>query len=172
MAGTAPAAPIRSPIYRVTRVLTWLIYAFAVVAIAFLATSFFLKLLNANEAAPFVKWVDRATRILMQPFRGIFPAVEAESGSVFDASLLFAMLMYGMLAMGMHALLDWIDRRMAAARTVQSETYARSQTATPREAGVVEVPPARAPMAEARAAPADPSAGGNPSGSPGGRATA
>jgi uncharacterized protein YggT (Ycf19 family) len=100
----------------VTRVLTWLVYAFAIVAIAFLLMAFFLELFNANESTPFVEWVDKATRRLMQPFRGIFPEVEGESGSVFDPSLLFAILMYGLLAIAMHALLDWIDRKMAAAR--------------------------------------------------------
>jgi uncharacterized protein YggT (Ycf19 family) len=106
-------------VYRVSRALSWLVYAFAIVAIVFLATAFFLELFNANESTPFVEWVDRATRRLMQPFRGIFPAVEGESGSVFDASLLFAMFMYGLLAMAMHALLDWIDRKMLAARSAE-----------------------------------------------------
>lgn len=121
MAATTVSVRRRSPVYRVTRVLTWLVYAFAVTAIAFLSTAFFLRLFNANESAPFVRWVERATRILMQPFRGIFPAVEGESGSVFDASLLFAIFIYGMLAMGMHALLDWIDRKMAIARYAEAE---------------------------------------------------
>jgi uncharacterized protein YggT (Ycf19 family) len=106
----------------VTRVLTWLIYAFAVTAIAFLSTAFFLELFNANESAPFVRWVERATRVLMQPFRGIFPAVEGENGSVFDAALLFAIFMYGLLALAMHALLDWINRKMAAARAAETRS--------------------------------------------------
>ncbi len=124
-----------SPVYRVTRVLTWLVYAFAIVAIAFLIMAFFLELFNANESTPFVEWVDKATRRLMQPFRGIFPEVEGESGSVFDASLLFAILIYGMLALGMHALLDWIDRKMAAARSQAFEPIRRpSPSAQPPQA--------------------------------------
>jgi uncharacterized protein YggT (Ycf19 family) len=118
----------RSPVYRVSHILTWLVYAFAVSAIAFLTTAFVLELFNANESAPFVQWVDRATTILMQPFRGIFPSAEAVNGSVFDAALLFAILMYGFLAMGMHALLAWIDRKMAAAR--YAEIDARAEAAT------------------------------------------
>jgi len=118
----------RSPVYRVSHILTWLVYAFAVSAIAFLTTAFFLELFNANESAPFVQWVDRATTILMQPFRGIFPSAEAVNGSVFDAALLFAILMYGFLAMGMHALLAWIDRKIAAARF--AEIDARAEAAT------------------------------------------
>jgi hypothetical protein len=52
----------------------------------------------------------------MQPFRGIFPSVEGEQGSVFDVSMLFAMFMYGLLALGANGLIAWIDRKIAAAR--------------------------------------------------------
>ena len=109
---TAPAQP--SPIYRIARVLVIFVYGFAIVSIAILAMAFFLRLFNANESASFVQWVYRSTRIIMQPFRGIFPSVEGETGSVLDVSVLFAMFMYGMLAIGMHALIDWIARREAA----------------------------------------------------------
>ena len=109
---TAPVKP--SPIYRIARVLVVFVYGFAIVSIAILAMAFFLRLFNANESASFVQWVYRSTRIIMQPFRGIFPSVEGETGSVLDVSVLFAMFMYGMLAIGMHALLDWIARRDAA----------------------------------------------------------
>jgi hypothetical protein len=51
--------------------------------------AFFLELFNANKSTPFVEWVDRAATRIMQPFRGIFPPVEGESGSVFDPALLF-----------------------------------------------------------------------------------
>jgi uncharacterized protein YggT (Ycf19 family) len=105
-----------SPIYRISRILVVFVYGFAVVCICLLATAFFLRLFNASTSAPFVRWVYRATSHIMQPFRGIFPAIEGETGSVFDASLLFAMFMYGLLAIGMHALIDWIDRKVAAAR--------------------------------------------------------
>jgi uncharacterized protein YggT (Ycf19 family) len=139
MALTTPtSARRRSPVYRVSRVLTWLVYAFAVAAIAFLGTAFFLRLFNANASVPFVQWVYRATKILMQPFRGIFPVVEGENGSVFDASLLFAMFIYGALAMGMHALLDWIDRKMEAARNAELQAIAMAST---RPAVPVPTPP-------------------------------
>jgi uncharacterized protein YggT (Ycf19 family) len=134
----------------VSRALTWLVYAFAVVAIVFLATAFFLELFDANESTPFVEWVDRATKRLMQPFRGIFPAVEGESGSVFDASLLFGMFMYGLLAMGMHALLDWIDRRMLAARAAEASRLALESRASGTSTPAAAVP---APTAEPGAQP-------------------
>ena len=52
----------------------------------------------------------------MQPFRGIFPPLEGEQGSVFDVSMLFAIFMYGLLALGLHALIAWIDRKISSLR--------------------------------------------------------
>ena len=101
---------------RVGRAMVLFIYGFAILCTVILAMAFFLELFNANEGTPFVQWVFRATDRIMKPFRGIFPAVEGESGSLLDPALLFAMFMYWLLALGMHALVDWIDRKIAAAR--------------------------------------------------------
>jgi uncharacterized protein YggT (Ycf19 family) len=117
---------LRSPIYRVSRALVVFVYGFAVAAVAILMIAFLLRLFNASESAPFVRWIYRSTRVFMQPFRGIFPAIEGESGSVFDPSLLFAAFMYGLLAISIHALIDWIDRKMAQARD-EATWAARSQ---------------------------------------------
>jgi uncharacterized protein YggT (Ycf19 family) len=117
---------LRSPIYRVSRALIVFVYGFAIAAVAILMIAFLLRLFNASESAPFVRWIYRSTRVFMQPFRGIFPAIEGESGSVFDPSLLFAAFMYGLLAISIHALIDWIDRKMAQARD-EATWAARSQ---------------------------------------------
>ncbi len=93
--------------------------------------AFFLELFNANEGTPFVQWVFRATDRIMQPFRGIFPALEGESGSLLDPALLFAMFMYWLLAVGMHALVGWIDRRIAAARYQERLEAAHASTTPP-----------------------------------------
>ncbi len=145
-----PASSARrsgSLVVRIARVLVVFVYAFAVVSIAILGTAFFLKLFNASTSAPFVQWVYRATRSIMQPFRGIFPAVEGESGSVFDASLLFAMFMYGLLAVGVHALIDWIDRKLAAARAAEMWTAARPASPVGEPGSVVTVPETTTPAA-------------------------
>jgi uncharacterized protein YggT (Ycf19 family) len=111
MGQPATAHDHASPIYRIARVLVFFVYGFAVISIAILATAFLLRLFNASDSAPFVQWVYRSTRVIMQPFRGIFPAVEGESGSVLDVSLLFAMFIYAMLAIGTHTLIDWLTVR-------------------------------------------------------------
>jgi uncharacterized protein YggT (Ycf19 family) len=104
------------PAYRISRALILFVYGFAIVCIVILAMAFFLQLFNANQTAPFVDWVYRAAGRIMQPFRGIFPSVEGEQGSVFDVSMLFAMFMYGLLALAAHGLIDWIDRKIAVIR--------------------------------------------------------
>ena len=104
------------PAYWISRALILFVYGFAIACIVILAIAFFLQLFNANQTAPFVDWVYRAAKRIMQPFRGIFPSVEGEQGSVFDVSMLFAMFIYGLLALGMHGLIAWIDRKIAAIR--------------------------------------------------------
>lgn len=105
-----------SPVYWISRAIILFVYVFALACIVILAIAFFLQLFNANQTAPFVDWIYRAANRIMQPFRGIFPSVEGEQGSVFDVSMLFAMFMYGLLALGLHALIAWIDRKIASIR--------------------------------------------------------
>ena len=104
------------PAYWISRSIILFVYAFAIACIVILAIAFFLQLFNANQTAPFVDWVYRAARRIMQPFRGIFPSVQGEQGSVFDVSMLFAMFMYGLLALGANGLIAWIDRKIASLR--------------------------------------------------------
>jgi uncharacterized protein YggT (Ycf19 family) len=129
----------------ISRVLILFVYGFAIVCIVILATAFFLQLFNASRTAPFVDWVYRAARRIMQPFRGIFPSVEGEQGSVFDVSMLFAMFMYGLLALGMHGLIAWIDRKIAAARYESMFARAGQPAPTPAASSDVVTIPAAAP---------------------------
>jgi predicted lipid-binding transport protein (Tim44 family) len=86
----------------------------------------------------------------MQPFRGIFPSVEGEQGSVFDVSMLFAMFMYGLLALGANGLIAWIDRKIAA---IRYESMFRP-AATPAASSQVVTVPTAAPPAAPAAVPA------------------
>jgi len=145
------AAPNRvGPVYRISRALILFVYGFAIACIVILATAFFLQLFNANTTAPFVDWVYRAARRIMQPFRGIFPSVEGEQGSVFDVSMLFAMFMYGLLALGANGLIAWIDRKIAA---IRYESMFRPAVTPTANSEVVTIP-ATAPAAPPTAAPA------------------
>jgi uncharacterized protein YggT (Ycf19 family) len=102
---------------RIGKLLVVLLYGLVVAAVVILLIAFFLELFNANSSAPFVQWIYRSAETIMAPFRGIFPRVEAESGSVFDVSILFAILMYGLFAMAIHALISWLERKILILRT-------------------------------------------------------
>ena len=122
-----PAAPPRQPepgprgrekftALRFGRWLTWFVYLFFMLAVILLAIAFFLQLTNASEAASFTQWVYRATDRLLAPLRAIYPQVEGENGSVLDFSILFAIIMYGLFALGVHAIVNWIDRKISVLR--------------------------------------------------------
>jgi len=97
---------------RVAKVLTWLVYAYVVVAVVLLALDFFLLLFNADPSASFAEWVYRSAGRVMEPFRGIFPTKEAGNGSILDFAVLFAMLVYGIVALLLHSLVSWLDYRI------------------------------------------------------------
>jgi uncharacterized protein YggT (Ycf19 family) len=140
-------------VYWISRAIILFVYAVAIACIVILAIAFFLQLFNANQTAPFVDWVYRAAHRIMQPFRGIFPSVEGEQGSVFDVSMLFAMFMYGLLALGLHALIAWIDRKIAS---IRYEAMWRPATTRAMDPDVVTIPaaaPAPPPAARVVASP-------------------
>ena len=117
---TAPSGPPPDPGkvtgLRVAKVLTWLVYAYFLVAVVLLVLEFFLLLFNANPDAGFAEWVYRSADRLMEPFRGIFPTKQAGNGSVLDFAVLFAIIVYGVLALAFHSLVEWLDYRIRVDR--------------------------------------------------------
>lgn len=101
---------------RVAKVLTWLVYAYFLVAVILLVLEFFLLLFNANPTAGFAEWVYRSGDRVMEPFRGIFPTKQAGNGSVLDFAVLFAIIVYGVLALAFHSLVEWLDYRIRVDR--------------------------------------------------------
>lgn len=99
-------------------------YIWVTITQAILAIGFVLELFGADPNTSFVAWIYRSVANAMQPFRGIFqPAVfDAVGGanvpSVFDASLLVAILVYGLLAGVFHALISWLTRQI---RKIEAE---------------------------------------------------
>jgi uncharacterized protein YggT (Ycf19 family) len=112
---TAPVA-----VARIARALTYLVYAFVVVALVVLLFGFFLQLLGANPHAPFAEWMYRALRRVMAPFHGLFEPVALDGRSVLDVSILFAMLVYAIAALALHALIEWLTRIIVAVRVDQA----------------------------------------------------
>jgi hypothetical protein len=107
-------------VVRLARVLTYLVYAFVIVALVILTIGFFLLLFGANPAAPFAEWVYRSLNRVMAPFRGLFEPVPLNGNSVLDTSVLFAMIMYGIAGLFLNALIDWLTQRLVIIRRHQA----------------------------------------------------
>lgn len=103
------------------RGLTYLVYAFVIVALIVLVLGFFLLLLGANPEAAFAEWSYRALDRVMAPFRGLFESIQINGESVLDVSVLFAMIVYGIVALALGGLIEWLSQRLAAMRSAASE---------------------------------------------------
>ena len=110
------------------RALTYLVYGFVIVALVILLLGFILQLLGANPDAPFAEWLYRSLRRVMAPFRGLFEPVALDGRSVFDVSILFAMLVYGIVGLALHALIEWLTRRIVAMRVENATARGRAST--------------------------------------------
>ena len=121
---------------RAGRFLTYIIYAFVLVALTILAFGFFLLLFGASPDAPFAEWVFRSLARVMAPFRGIFEPVPVDGDSILDPSILFAMIVYGLAGMLLSSLIDWLTERLGRARLRErAATRAPSATVAPTSAG-------------------------------------
>ena len=106
----------KSTILTVGKVVTGVVYAIILVYIVILTLAFLLRLFGANPAAGFAEWVYTAAADIMEPFRGIFPSTELGDRAVFDASLLFAIIVYSIVALALHAAITWFTTRQVALR--------------------------------------------------------
>lgn len=59
----------------------------------FLVARFLLKLLGANPAAPFVRWIYETSGSMLEPFSNAFPVARVE-GFIFDFNALFGLFAY------------------------------------------------------------------------------
>ena len=123
MTSTAPIA-----VARIARALTYLVYAFVIVALIILLLGFVLELFGANPDAPFAQWLYRGLKRVMAPFRGLFEPVELDGRSVLDISILFAMLVYGIVGLALHAL---IERLSLLIVTMRVDNAAARRPSTP-----------------------------------------
>jgi uncharacterized protein YggT (Ycf19 family) len=122
----------RSGILQVARVVILVIYAILMTYVLILLIAFGLRLFGASPTAPFVDWIYTASARMMQPFRGMFPTQQVTSKSVFDPSLLFAVLMYSIVAMLLHGVVDWLSDRIYGIEQRQATTaYPQSIVAQP-----------------------------------------
>jgi len=110
--------PTSRKLLGLTKVLSWLVLAYFLAVEVLLLLGFLLLLLGANPDAGFVEWVYRSLGRAMEPFRGIFTPIELGTTrggvpSIFETSVLFAMVVYGLLALAAHALVTWLGAKVA-----------------------------------------------------------
>jgi uncharacterized protein YggT (Ycf19 family) len=124
---TTSTAPI--VVARIARALTFLVYAFVIVALIILLLGFVLELFGANPNAPFAQWLYRGLKRVMAPFRGLFEPVELDGRSVLDISILFAMLVYGIVGLALHAFIERLSLLIVTMRV--DNAAARRLPSTP-----------------------------------------
>jgi uncharacterized protein YggT (Ycf19 family) len=110
-----------SGLLRAARVIVAVIYAVVFAYVVILGIAFVLLLLGASPTASFAEWIYRASSRIMEPFRGLFPNQQVNGDSVFDASLLFAVVIYSMLALLLHAGISWMSDRIYASAQQQQQ---------------------------------------------------
>lgn len=98
---------------KVSRGVSYAVYAFAVIASLFLGLGFVLLLFSANPNVPFVEFVYKVAAEFLQPFRGIFPPHQISETGYFSASALFAIMMYLILATAVSSLISYLTLKMA-----------------------------------------------------------
>ncbi|MCH9834430.1 MAG: YggT family protein [Ilumatobacter sp.] len=102
----------------VARFISYLAYVYIIFVEVILFLGFFLLLFGANPSSSFVEWAYRNLDRAMKPFRGIFTPIELgttngnQIESIFDTSVLFAMIIYGIIGLLIHSLIQWLTYKV------------------------------------------------------------
>lgn len=115
---------------KVARAITYLAYAYAIIATVFLVLGFVLLLFGASTASGFVNFVYNIAAQFLKPFREIFPGQQIGSSSYFSAAGLFAIIMYGIGAAVIHSLISYLTLKEAQHQEELEEVQARRRAAT------------------------------------------
>ena len=140
-----PALGPRKVVVTITRVISYLLYFYIIVVEIILFIGFFLLLFGANPSAGFTQWAYRNLDRVMAPFRGIFTPIElgTTSGnvqSIFETSVLFAMIVYGILGLVISSLIRWLTDRLLYLEAAEAEAQRQQELA--RIAAERQAPPA------------------------------
>ncbi len=96
----------------VSRIIAYIVYAWAFIAVILLALRVFLLAFSANAGTPFVEFVYRTSADYMQPFRDIFPPKPVGETGYFDVAALFAIIMYMLLAWLISSVIHLIQHKI------------------------------------------------------------
>ena len=131
---TVPAIGPRKVVVTITRVISYLLYFYIIVVEIILFIGFFLLLFGANPSAGFTQWAYRNLDRVMEPFRGIFTPIELGTTggnvqSIFETSVLFAMIVYGILGLVISALIRWLTDRLQYLKVAEAEAQRQEELA-------------------------------------------
>lgn len=99
-------------VIKAARALTYLVYAWLVIATTFLFLGFILLLLGANPETSFVHFVYQIAAHFLEPFRGMFPTHQISDTAYFSSAALFAIVFYSIVAVFVHALIEYITMKL------------------------------------------------------------
>ncbi len=108
----------RKVVVLATRLVGYLVYFYVLAVEVILFLGFFLLLFGANPSSGFAEWIYHSLDRTMEPFRGIFTPVSlgttpgSEITSIFETSVLFAMIIYGVAGIAFNALITWLTHRL------------------------------------------------------------
>lgn len=94
------------------RVISYIVYAYTLIAVVFLGFGFFLLLFSANPDTPFVQFVYKGAYEFLQPFRGIFPTHQVTETGYFSSAALFAIIFYLVFGAAINSLISYITVKM------------------------------------------------------------
>lgn len=98
----------------ISKVLAWVMYAWAFLGIIFLSLRVFLLAFSANANTPFVEFIYRTSGDYLEPFRGIFPPRSVGETGYLDVAAIFAIIIYLLFAWGFSALVAYIQTKIDA----------------------------------------------------------
>jgi hypothetical protein len=127
-----PAIGPRKVVVTVTRVISYLLYFYIIVVEIILFIGFFLLLFGANPSAEFTQWAYRNLDRVMEPFRGIFTPIELGTTggnveSIFETSVLFAMIVYGILGLVISSLIGWLTGRLQYLEAAEADALRQQE---------------------------------------------
>lgn len=117
---------------KASRVMTYIVYGYSLIASTFLAIGFFMLLFGASTAAPFTQFIYKVAAEFLAPFRGIFPAHSVSETGYLSVSALFAIMMYLLLAVMLHALITYITTKQVKHQTELDALLANQQAIEPK----------------------------------------
>lgn len=119
------------------RLVGYLVYFYVLAVEVILFLGFFLLLFGANPDSGFAEWVYHSLDRTMEPFRGIFTPIELgttpgnEITSIFETSVLFAMIIYGVVGVAFHALVSWLTFRLHLIESEEQRVQVAPDQPTP-----------------------------------------